>query len=223
MSPRKRRLVWPNGAIAHLFSGEEPERLRGPNLSCFGLTNSVHARLARKNAVAMAQLALRVNGPRATAAVHRQHHAESDQLLREIVASPTTAITRSRTMDNAPNLDASTSGVSADKYETRHWAGRNSKRKFSMTSKVVMEPGDVGRMPGRPRWSLAFYVALWWPSTLLAGTSKSHAETGIVRGGYRRGRALLHLADMSGHFSPDRWAKGAIDAYHSYRGGPDRC
>ena len=28
--PSKRRLTWPNGAVATLFSGDEPERLRGP-------------------------------------------------------------------------------------------------------------------------------------------------------------------------------------------------
>jgi predicted phage terminase large subunit-like protein len=28
--PTKRRVTWPNGAIASLYSGEEPERLRGP-------------------------------------------------------------------------------------------------------------------------------------------------------------------------------------------------
>src|SRR4051812_50129405 len=28
--PTKRRLTWPNGAIATTFSAEEPERLRGP-------------------------------------------------------------------------------------------------------------------------------------------------------------------------------------------------
>lgn len=28
--PSKRRLTWPNGVIATLFSSEEPERLRGP-------------------------------------------------------------------------------------------------------------------------------------------------------------------------------------------------
>src|SRR5260370_16314956 len=28
--PSKRRLTWPNGAIATLFSADEPERLRGP-------------------------------------------------------------------------------------------------------------------------------------------------------------------------------------------------
>ena len=28
--PSKRRIVWPNGAVGTLYSGEEPERLRGP-------------------------------------------------------------------------------------------------------------------------------------------------------------------------------------------------
>ena len=28
--PRRRNLTWPNGAVAHLFSAEEPDRLRGP-------------------------------------------------------------------------------------------------------------------------------------------------------------------------------------------------
>lgn len=28
--PTKRRITWPNGAIASLYSSEEPERLRGP-------------------------------------------------------------------------------------------------------------------------------------------------------------------------------------------------
>src|SRR5262249_61272468 len=31
--PSKRRLTWPNGAIATTFSAEEPERLRGPQHS----------------------------------------------------------------------------------------------------------------------------------------------------------------------------------------------
>ncbi|MFL5285459.1 MAG: LAGLIDADG family homing endonuclease [Rhodopila sp.] len=30
--PSTRRIVWPNGGIIHLFSAEEPDRLRGPNL-----------------------------------------------------------------------------------------------------------------------------------------------------------------------------------------------
>jgi phage terminase large subunit-like protein len=33
--PSTRRIVWPNGGIVHLFSAEEPDRLRGPNLDGF--------------------------------------------------------------------------------------------------------------------------------------------------------------------------------------------
>lgn len=33
--PSKRRLVWPNGAIATIFSGDEPGQLRGPQHDCF--------------------------------------------------------------------------------------------------------------------------------------------------------------------------------------------
>jgi phage terminase large subunit-like protein len=32
--PSKRRLTWPNGAIATTYSAEEPERLRGPQHDC---------------------------------------------------------------------------------------------------------------------------------------------------------------------------------------------
>lgn len=35
--PTKRRITWPNGAIASLYSGEEPERLRGPQHDCLWL------------------------------------------------------------------------------------------------------------------------------------------------------------------------------------------
>lgn len=33
--PSKKKLTWPNGAVAHAFSGEEPDRLRGPQHHCF--------------------------------------------------------------------------------------------------------------------------------------------------------------------------------------------
>ena len=33
--PSTRRIVWPNGGIVHIFSAEEPDRLRGPNLDGF--------------------------------------------------------------------------------------------------------------------------------------------------------------------------------------------
>ena len=37
--PSTRRVVCPNGCVAHLFSAEEPDRLRGPNLDAAGVTS----------------------------------------------------------------------------------------------------------------------------------------------------------------------------------------
>ncbi len=116
--PSTRRLVWPNGAIAHLFSGEEPERLRGPNLSLMWIDELCACAVGTQETLwNMAMMALRVNGPKG--ALPRcivSTTPKATKLLREIVAAPTTVVTKSRTLDNAPNLDASTLKYLTDKY-----------------------------------------------------------------------------------------------------------
>lgn len=42
--PSKRRLTWPNGAVASLFNATEPDQLRGPQFDCFVAGTKVHAR-----------------------------------------------------------------------------------------------------------------------------------------------------------------------------------
>ena len=44
--PSRRRLTWKNGAVAHAFSAEEPESLRGPQFSAYGV-NSGPSRAAK--------------------------------------------------------------------------------------------------------------------------------------------------------------------------------
>jgi len=38
--PSKRRLTWPNGAVATTYSADEPDRLRGPQPTPHGATSS---------------------------------------------------------------------------------------------------------------------------------------------------------------------------------------
>jgi len=64
--PSQRRLVWPNGAVANLFSSEEPNRIRGPNLDgawCDELTSWA----APEDCWSNLQFALRISGPKGTA------------------------------------------------------------------------------------------------------------------------------------------------------------
>ena len=49
------------------------------------------------------------------------------------------------------------------------------------------------------------------------GMRKANAECGIVIGGLGRDRHGYVLADLSGRYSPEGWARRVVDAYHGYR------
>jgi phage terminase large subunit-like protein len=98
--PSRRRVVWPNGAIAMLFSAEEPDRLRGPNFDaawCDELAAWNHAEETWTNLQLGLRLGVRPQNvvtttPRPTA------------LVRRLLAAPDTVITRSTTYANAAHL-----------------------------------------------------------------------------------------------------------------------
>ena len=64
--PSTRRVVYPGGGVVHLFSAEEPDRLRGPNLD--GLWIDELTSMANASECwDMAQMALRIPGPKGDA------------------------------------------------------------------------------------------------------------------------------------------------------------
>jgi phage terminase large subunit-like protein len=96
----RRRLVWQNGAMAQLFSAEEPESLRGPQFDaawCDELAKWRHADLAWDNL----QFALRL-GERPREVVTTTPRPTA--LLKRLAADPKTALSRAPTTTNAYNL-----------------------------------------------------------------------------------------------------------------------
>ncbi len=96
----RRRLVWPNGAIAQIFSSEDPESLRGPQFHlawCDELAKWKHADATFD----MLQFALRL-GDRPRQVVTTTPRAVP--LLKRLIADATTALTRISTARNAGNL-----------------------------------------------------------------------------------------------------------------------
>ncbi|CAH0340036.1 terminase family protein [Rhizobium sp. CECT 9324] len=96
----RRRLVWPNGAIAQIFSSEDPESLRGPQFHlawCDELAKWKHADATFD----MLQFALRL-GDRPRQVVTTTPRAVP--LLKRLIADATTALTRISTAGNAGNL-----------------------------------------------------------------------------------------------------------------------
>lgn len=98
----RRRLVWPSGAVAQMFSSEDPESLRGPQFDlawCDELGKWRHARETWD----MLQFALRLGtAPRQLVTTTPR----ATPLMLALVKDPATRVTRIRTEDNAAHLAA---------------------------------------------------------------------------------------------------------------------
>jgi phage terminase large subunit-like protein len=111
--PSKRRLTWPNGVQATLFSSEEPERLRGPQFGaawCDELCAWRNVRTTWDNL----QFGLRLGKK------PRQFISTTPKplkLLKEIIADPNTVVRRGTTYDNRENLAESFFSQIVRRYE----------------------------------------------------------------------------------------------------------
>ncbi len=98
--PTRRRLEWPNGAVAYAFSAEDPEQLRGPQVEAAWCDELAKWRNA-EGAFDMLQFALRLGQrPRQLVTTTPRPIA----LLRRLAADPRTAVTRAGTQANAAHL-----------------------------------------------------------------------------------------------------------------------
>ncbi|MFK8252239.1 DNA-packaging protein [Ancylobacter terrae] len=98
--PTRRRLEWPNGAIAQGFSAEDPESLRGPQFDAAWCDELAKWRYAEA-AWDMLQFGLRL-GERPRQVVTTTPRPTA--LLRRLLADPSSAVTRMGTAENAANL-----------------------------------------------------------------------------------------------------------------------
>jgi phage terminase large subunit-like protein len=95
-----RRLDWPNGAIAQVFSADDPESLRGPQFDAAWCDEIGKWRYARE-AWDMLMFGLRLG---ATPRVLATTTPRPTPLIRALLADDGVAVTRARTVDNAFNL-----------------------------------------------------------------------------------------------------------------------
>lgn len=111
--PSNRRVVWPNGATLHLYSGEEPDRLRGPQHEFVWVDEP--ASMAKGDAVLTnARLGLRLGAhPRLVITGTPRRLA----WLRKIEDETTTRLTTGSTYENVANLASNFIDVILGEYE----------------------------------------------------------------------------------------------------------
>lgn len=209
--PSKNQLVWPNGAIAQMFSADEYETLRGPQFDaawCDELCRWKHAQKAWD----MLQLALRLGDtPRAVVTTTPR----ASPLLKTLVADASTAVTHATTAANAANLSpAFLSEV------TRRYAGTATGAQELEGQIIENQTGglwrrdwlDQARVKERPEL-IRIVVAVDPP---VSATVNSDACGIVVAGLGVDGRGYV-LADrtIKGR-EPQIWARAAIAAWRDF-------
>lgn len=211
--PSKRRLTWPNGAIAIGYSDEEPEEMRGPQFSggwCDELAKFPNAAYTWDNF----EFGLRLGkNPQALITTTPQPTKTYIAILRD----PATVVTSASTYANAAFL-APSFIERIKKYEGTRIGRQEIYAELLedvvgalWTSGVIDEHRRLGGLPAGV--SLSRVVVAIDPSTT---NDVESAEAGIVVGGLGSDGDVYVLADLSLRGSPKEWADRAIDGYHRF-------
>jgi phage terminase large subunit-like protein len=209
--PSKRRLTWPNGAIASTFSSEEADRLRGPQHDALwgdelASWNDAQATWDQ------AMFGLRVGRhPRWLATTTPR----PIKLLKELLAreGKDVVVTRGTTFENAANLAGPFLETIRKRYEgTRLGRQELDGELLSDTPGALWQLAwlDAARVEKAP--DLTRVVVAIDPAV----TSGEDAdETGIVVAGISGDHAYV-LEDASGRYAPHQWAEKAIALYRKW-------
>lgn len=212
--PSKRRVTWPNGARATLFSADEPQRLRGPQHDTVWLDELCAYRNAQ-SVWDMMRLGLRLSErPRAMVTTT----PKPIPTLRALMADPGSHVTRGNTYENRANLAATFfdeitrlySGTRLGRQEI--YAELLDASDRALWTRDQLESLRVSSAPELDRIVVAIDPAV-------SSHSRSD-ETGIIVAGRGVDGAGYVLADLSGRYSPEQWARIVVDAYDEH--GADR-
>lgn len=213
----RRRLVWPNGAVAQVFSAFDPASLRGPQFDAAWVDELAKWPKADE-AWEQLQFALRLgDNPRQVVTTTPQNVT----VLKSILKNPSTVITHAPTDANRAYLAASF----LDEVRTRYAGTRTGMQELeglliedvqgALWTTAMLEAGRLSVAPDLSR----IVVAVDPPVT---GHGKSD-ECGIVvvgaitEGPPQNWRAVV-LEDCSVQgASPDQWARAAIAAMERHK------
>lgn len=216
--PSKRRLTWPNGARGTVFSGENPDQLRGQQhqlawvdeLAAFQYPMETWDNLA---------LGLRVpwrSGGPARAVITTT--PRPIKALREIMGDHGCVITRGVTYDNRANLDQNYLRQILARYEGTR-LGRQ-ELLAEMLEDVVgalwdRETIERTRSARPTNDELTRVVVAVDPAVSAHDES---CETGIIAAARGEDDHAYVLADRSCRASPSGWARRAVDLLHELNG-----
>jgi phage terminase large subunit-like protein len=206
--PSKRRLTWPNGAVASLFSADEPERLRGPQHD-FAWGDEV-ASWRYPESFDMLMLGLRT-GPRPQVVLTST--PRPIPLIRQLVKrdGEDVRVTRGTTYENLDNLAPAFKTAIVLKYEGTRLGRQELNAEIlddvpgALWTRDLLDEARVSKVPTIVKGVVAIDPAVT--------AHEESDETGIVVFGVdAKGHGYV-MDDLSGIYTPNAWARRAVEAY----------
>ncbi len=208
--PSKRRLTWPNGTVATIFSADEPDRLRGPQHH-WALCDELAAWRYDRDAWDMLMFGLRLgDDPRCVVATTPR----PTPLIRELIADESVAVTRGSTYENRANLAPAFFAQIIKKYE-----GTRLGRQELLAELLLDVPGalwtrdTLEKHRKRTHPPLVRVVVAIDPA---ASASDASSETGIIVAGVDSRDHGYVLDDLTLKGSPAQWGEAAVLAFDHY-------
>lgn len=212
--PSKRRLTWPNGSVASIYNGTEPDQLRGPQHDAAWCDELAKWQYAQE-AWDQLQFGLRTGlNPQVCVTTTPR----PIQLLKQIIADPGTIVTRGSTFDNQSNLSKKFLSAISRKYGGTRLGRQELEAELlediegALWKRAVIE---ALRIDERQLPQLIRIVVAIDPS---ASSEEESNECGVVCAGLGSDGIAYVLDDISGVMAPHEWARNAISLLNKRRG-----
>lgn len=213
--PSKRLVTFHTGAVAHLFSADEPERLRGPQCEAFWADELAAWRFLQEawdNLMFGFRLGQDPRGIITTT-------PRPLPLIKELIADPYTVVTRASSYENRANLAPAFFDSIIRKYE-----GTRLGRQELMAELLEDVPGALWKMGlidaariKRADVNLEGFIRIVVAIDPAVTAHEDSDETGIIVAGLTRANHVIVLDDVSCKESPLGWARVVAKAFHAWR------
>ena len=211
--PSKRRLTWPNGAVATLYNAVEPDQLRGPQHDLALCDELAKWRYAQETWDQL-QFGLRLGDkPRQIVTTTPR----PIPIIKKLIAAQSTVLTRGSTTENRSNLAPSFISTVIARYEGTRLGRQELDAEIlddvpgALWTRAMFDDHRVKDMPDLQRVVVAID-----PSGT-GGEGDTGDSIGIVAAGRGYDGRGYVLADRSCKLSPAGWGRRAVDAYHEFK------
>ena len=209
--PSKRRLVWPNGSAATIYSGDEPDQLRGPQHHRAWVDELAKFRYPQET-WDMLEMGLRLGDSPQVVVTSTPRPIP---IIKRLVADSQTVVTTGSTYENKENLSERFIQRVVERYEGTRLGQQELHGQIldddprALWNRALLETSRVTQTPDLYR----IIVAIDPPATT--------GQAGIIVAGVGRIDDQDHvyvLDDVTTEegAKPDVWASAAVGAYHKW-------